>query len=173
MTTSIKIRFGRSMSIICSRRMGSCTETDMYPARSRTDCISLTSAGESSTIRILVKTDKLPRQVLQLRSQAGWLAVESQEVSKLFIIRRLETTKIGFTTTSCSYETAYLSHPETNSQTCSAFHRCRGKADAPYPAFSQSAIKDRRRLVVAARLTAASMSLASFAASTWLFISST
>jgi hypothetical protein len=30
----------------------------MYPARSRTDCISLTSAGESSTIRILVKTDK-------------------------------------------------------------------------------------------------------------------
>jgi hypothetical protein len=30
----------------------------MYPARSRTDCISLTSAGESSTIRIFVKTDK-------------------------------------------------------------------------------------------------------------------
>src|SRR5436305_14632461 len=43
------------MSIICSSRMGSCTGTDMYPARSRTDCMSLTSAGESSTMRIFVK----------------------------------------------------------------------------------------------------------------------
>jgi hypothetical protein len=38
--------------------------------------MSLTSAGESSTIRILVKTDEplpfgIPLKVLQLRSQAG------------------------------------------------------------------------------------------------------
>jgi hypothetical protein len=60
--------------------------------------MSLTSAGESSTIRILVKTDEplpcdIPIEVLQLRSQAGDMRLESNKRVKLFIFNDLEQSR--------------------------------------------------------------------------------
>src|SRR5215813_6392769 len=71
MTTSSRIKFGFSASIICSSRVGSCTATDVKPARCNTDCISLTSAGESSTIRILVKRTNSGADISALSNAIG------------------------------------------------------------------------------------------------------
>jgi hypothetical protein len=58
--------------------------------------MSLTSAGESSTIRILVKTDEpllfgIPTEVLQLRSQAAEVRRDSHKGENMLIISRLES----------------------------------------------------------------------------------
>jgi hypothetical protein len=80
--------------------------------------MSLTSAGESSTIRILVKTDEpllfgIPTEVLQLRSQAAEVRRDFRKGTKLLIISRLG----GFTsfaiTCGESMRQRLLSHPET------------------------------------------------------------
>ena len=55
MTTSSKIKLGRSTSMVLSILVESLIATDQYPAFFRTASINLTSAGESSQIKIFVK----------------------------------------------------------------------------------------------------------------------
>src|SRR5467141_3085652 len=55
-TMSSRITLGRSFVMVSSTRLGSCNAIGQYPSLSSKPCISLTSAGESSTIRTFLFT---------------------------------------------------------------------------------------------------------------------